>query len=1073
MARFVIYRASAGAGKTYTLVRQFIETAISSQSQLEHRFEHILAITFTNKAANGMKERIMSQLHSIVEGGSEKLCNEMAGRLSISKEEVRRRCAIVQSAILHHYSELSVCTIDSFVHRLVRTFAHDLKLPMNFDVLIDNQQIIQSAVDELLALAGTEGWEPLTEVLCAYTQSRMDMGKSYRLEKQLSELAKEIFKEQTPRYLEKLKEVKMEDYVEIHKWLSEECHKVEKQLTTEAEKLMTAMRNEGLKVEDFPYKSNGALSLFIRLEERDYSKLNDPYKRAETAYDKGLWGSKTSKGMKLKMENLMPVYKEVYDAVKNILAKELTTYNSRQLLLSNLFGLAMLSQLNRIKDEYYHDNEIVHISEFNKKIADEVMNEPTPFIYERIGSRYYNYMIDEFQDTSKLQWSNFLPLLDEAMTHDFAVDTATPGTQSIVVGDGKQAIYRFRQGDVRQFMMLPNVESRLHGLSLAGNSDVETLEHNYRTLKNIVEFNNRFFESIIRKHYAPTKENPGNPELTKLYLGKLDLGVGDDPDLKQIPVKEGGYVQISFSDEDGIYENILKTIRHQVDDLGYNYGDIMILARDNATLVSIADYITANGGENGVPIVSSESFLLSRSPEVLLLQSLLDYIYNPRNRVAALQAIRLWKNGMEWQLRDMDFDMEKLMEGLLPAIDGRRAFDVNYLRTLPLYDLCETLIRIFKLEGSGNRFLSTFMNVVNNFVQKGHADLGEFVKFLDEKMDRLSSATATDLDAVQLMTIHKAKGLEAKIVLYALPQKRARNNSVWVEVDEGKKNEFLLPVAFVGTQKNSTIFDETFKEEARLNDMDRINVLYVAMTRPEEKLFVFCEDVKNAEDSTSNQALLKAFVMSEKSTAQKIALPTDGEPTDMPKEISVFAVGEDNRKSEASDKGDASQIVGIDRIIYPDWGGRVSIAQQSAALLSPFDEDNRRYGILIHDLLSQIRVAEDVEAVVNNYCKEHELSDTIREDILSRIKAMMESDDNSRFFDGKHRVMCEVSIAVEGNVKRPDRIVFAENETFVVDFKTGSRDERIHKKYLHQVSEYARALTDMGYPNVKPVIVYL
>ncbi len=1140
MSRFIICRASAGSGKTYTLVRQFIETAISSPSQLEHRFEHILAITFTNKAANGMKERIMSQLHSIVEGESEELCGEMAKHLSVTVDEIRRRCAIVQTAILHHYSELSVCTIDSFVHHLVRTFAHDLRLPMNFDVMIDNQQIVQSSVDELLSLAGTEGNNPLTKVLCAYTQSRMDMGKSYRLESQIEELAKEIFKEQTPRYLEELKDVNMEDYLDIHKKLAEECRKVEAQLTAAAQELMSAVSREGLTVDDFPYNKSGALSLFLRLANRDYSKLNDSYKRADEAYEKGLWGSKTPKELRARMESLMPAYRKAYETVKGILSKELTTYNSRQLLLSNIFGLALLSQLSQIKNEYYKENEIVHISEFNKKIAEEVMNEPTPFIYERIGSRYNNYMIDEFQDTSKLQWSNFLPLLDEAMTHDFSSDTALPGTQSIVVGDGKQAIYRFRQGDVRQFMMLPQVDSKLHGHSLAGNAQVETLRSNYRTLRNIVEFNNRFFESIIRNRFATV-----NPELAKLYLGETQastllnkqastllnkqgdtflINQGDTflinqagtasknkADLVQEPVKEGGYVQVSFSDRDGIYKNILNTIHHQVDDLGYSYGDIMILARDNDTLVRIADYISKNGGAAGVPIVSSESFLLSGSPEVLLLQSLLEYIYNPRDRVAALQTVRLLNQGDEWELRDVEYDLEKLMENKLPKENDRRAFDVHYLRTLPLYDLCEMLIRIFKLEGKGNRFLSTFMNVVNNFIQKGRADLGEFVVFLKEKMEKLSSATATDLDAVQLMTIHKAKGLEAKIVLYALPQKRARNNNMWVEVEENKRGDVTLPVAFVGIQKNSTIFDAAFEEEARMNDMDRINVLYVAMTRPEEKLFIFCEDTSSSassstkrksdngsDDSTSNQALLKAFVQSDEktkhveianndlATGDDIATNTDGQNgKDCTLIGEIYTVGEDFEKPQHGETKNTQSTIGVDKIIYPEWENRVSIAQQSAALLSPFDQDNRRYGILIHDLLAHVRVVEDIDEVVDNYCEEHELNDSIRNDILTRIKAMLDRDDvgdqsgtpgsqtNRRFFDGSCKVMCEVPMAVDGNVKRPDRIVFAENETFVVDFKTGTRDEKSHAKYQRQVAEYARALSAMGYSNVKPVIVYL
>lgn len=1087
MSRFIICRASAGSGKTYALVRQFIEASISSASQLESRFEHILAITFTNKAANGMKERIIEQLREIVacDPDADDLCNEMAADLSIDVGEVRSRCAILQSAILHHYSDFSVCTIDSFVHRLVRTFAHDLKLPMNFDVMIDNQQIIQSSVDELLSMAGTD--DKLTRLLCAFTESRMDSGKSYKLESQLAELAKEIFKEETPKYLKELEKISLDDYLDIHKRLSVECRKFESMLATESRKLMDACSAEGLSVDDFPYKKSGALSFFLRLADGDLSKVSDSHARTDDAYNNHqLWSKSTPQAVKDRMVKILPVYEQTYEKVMSILEKELKEYNSRQLLLANIYGLALLSRLSQIKNDYYQENEIVHISEFNKRIADEVVNEPTPFIYERIGSRYYNYMIDEFQDTSRQQWLNFLPLLDEAMTHQFSSDTALAGTQSMVVGDGKQAIYRFRQGDVRQFMMLPQVESPLHGHSLATNAHVEPLRKNYRTLSNIVQFNNCFFETVIKSWFG------NNPELEKLYLGE-----GEKADLIQEYAHEGGYVQISFTEKEDIFESILSTIRHQVDDLGYSYGDIMVLARDNDTLVKISDYIVANGNEKPVPIVSSESFLLSGSREVLLLQSLLEYLHDPSDHVAALSVLRLASETgclsspkgdetaacgnceqLEWRLRDAGFDLAAVLEDLIPH-DHVRAFDVDRLRTMALYDLCEALIRMFSLDGKQNRFLATFMNVVNNMSQKGKADLGVFVSYLSENIGKLSSATASELNAVQLMTIHKAKGLEAKIVLYALPSKRTPNGRIWVEVEDRKSLE--LPVALVGMQKKPTLFTALFDNEEKMMEMDRINVLYVAMTRPEHKLFVFCEDKQPSDNQergnvVDNITMLRDFVEGGgNSVSCVIVQPNPSVP--------LFTVGEDltkelttpeSKRANSGKKKKATSIsVDVPAIVFPDWQGRVEIACQNVASLSPLDADSRRYGILIHDLLSHIIVAEDVDAVVDGYCKENNLSSQVQNDVKNRITAMIEKEEYRKFFDGSCKVKCEVSMAIAGETRRPDRIVFGTDETWVVDFKTGARDENSHKKYTKQVSEYAAALTAMGYPRVQPVIVYL
>ena len=1070
MARFIICKASAGSGKTYTLVRQYIETAIASPSDLEHRFEHILAITFTNKAANGMKERIMDQLHAIATGGGGRLCEEMAGHLSVGSDEVRRRCGIVLTSILHHYTDFSVCTIDSFVHRLVRTFAHDLRLPLNFEVMIDNSQIVEAAVDEMLALAGNEGQEALTRVLCSYSQSRMDEGKGYRLEQQVGKLAEEIFKEETPRYLEELEKVKLEDYIEINKWLRDKCRDMERRLTAAARELTTAMAHEGLTVDDFPYKGSGAMSFFIRLADGDYSKLNEPHKRADDAYNGDLWGSKTPAGTRRRMESLTPTFRRVYETVTDILENELRSYNSRQLLLDNIYGLALLGSLNGIKNQYYKDKERVHISEFNKRIAEEVMNEPTPFIYERIGSRYYNYMIDEFQDTSRLQWRNMLPLIDEAMTHAFTADTAEVGTQSLVVGDGKQAIYRFRQGDVRQFMMLPHVESRLHGRMLASNAEEVQLKRNFRTMRNIVEFNNQLFEWMIRNRFAD------NDELQSLYLGDSAIREpGGDADLRQEAMKEGGYVEVLFGDREVLYSGIVETIERQVGEKGYRYGDIMILARDKETLAEISERIGETGG---IPVVSNESFLISGCKEVLLLQSLLEFLHTPRNRVAALQVVRLmnevaeWDRIDEWELRDSGFDLEALLK---KRMTGRGyTFDVERLRTMTLYDLCETLIRLFIPDGHGSRALITLLNEVNRFSQRGGGDLGEFLTYLGERMEKLSSATATDLDDVRLMTIHKAKGLESKVVIYALPNKRTPSKQMWVEVGEEERSEMGLPVAYVGVQKKDTLFNEAFAEEMRMSDMDRVNVLYVAMTRAEEKLFVLCEKMKPTKDTTDNITLLHEFV-SRDAYDGRIAVRRNAESVE---DCELFRVGEDFATQGAvtgnpEREGVHASTIGVSAISYPEWENRVCIARQSASLLSPLDEDSRRYGILMHEMLSHIRVREDVDVVVERYGNDLKLTEAVCDDIRRRIIDMMERDGNNRFFAADCEALCEVSIAANGKVIRPDRIVLSKEKTFVVDFKTGVHDERSHEQYRRQVVEYAAALAAMGYHAVEPVIVYL
>jgi len=303
-----------------------------------------------------------------------------------------------------------------------------------------------------------------------------------------------------------------------------------------------------------------------------------------------------------------------------------------------------------------------------------------------------------------------------------------------------------------------------------------------------------------------------------------------------------------------------------------------------------------------------------------------------------------------------------------------------------------------------------------------------------------------------------------------MPNKRTPNSKIWVRMEQetvnGEKSaESQLPVAYVDLCKESTIFDNAFDEERRLGEMDRINILYVAMTRPEEKLFVFCEDAKSSDNTTNNIALLREFVENDSKIEQG---PDTGTP-----DMCTYHIGEDMAKEKSDSKKPSPDAIHISSILYPPWESRVSIAQQSEAFLSPLDEDNRRYGILIHDLLSRIITFSDTETAIDKCCKEYDLPESIRDDIRNRITAMMQRDDIKRFFDGSCRVKCEASISVNGKVKRPDRIVFAENATFVIDFKTGAYNEHTHSQYQHQVAEYAEALSAMGYPNVKPVIVYV
>ena len=1074
--RFIICKASAGAGKTFTLVCHFLTTALADPAEITTRYEKILAITFTNKAANEMKERIMKTLHGIVDGSlrDDDMARELCENLRIDIDELVKRCRQLESAILHNYSNLSVTTIDSFVYRLVRTFTYELRLPMNFNVLIDEREMVERCVDQLLTQAGADGAKELTEVLCAFVESRMEDGRSFHIANTLRKVAGEVLKEETPAFLDKLHKVPLGQYKHLYESLMGANRQLEDSLSLQARQVVESCTSAGLTAADFSYKEAGFYGFFLGFANGEMDGINKDSVRADNAAESGVLYNKTAPDyVKRQVESVTPMMVEAYRRMRKLIREERKFYNTRKMLLANLYGMAMLDSIRTIKELYYSENESVHISEFNKRIAQLVADEPAPFIYERVGNRYLSYLIDEFQDTSRLQFKNFLPLIVEALSR-----TDAGGLSSLIVGDGKQAIYRFRQGDVRQFMMLPQVaDDPITSRMLSLNADIQERNMNYRTLHNIVNFNNHFFQWAITEHFKH------NAELQDLYIGDPSR---KEPALFQHTQKKGGYVQLSYTEEEHLLDELLALVLHLVNDLHYNYGDLLVLARTNITLSQIADKLVASINDPRFRLLTSESFILSNSRVVRLLQALLRYLENSADRVAALTVVSLYAEILDdvWndadrdggtppnaarpsevtlqRLRACNYDLQQFFGAVLP--EGH-VFNLDSLHALSLYDCCEELLRQLSLESEDATYVATFLNTVSSFMQRNYSDLSAFNSYLDENIDKLSSSTAPDEQALRLMTIHKSKGLEAPVVITMMKAEKERPSQLWIDLDATQQSVTAdaasLPVALIGQQKNESLFSSNFDEEVIMTEMDRINLLYVALTRPREKLYVMCEECKA--EGSDNRALLKQYATRNDSGFRAL-------------DDQHYALGEELPNPKATDAQSAEQqsvVPPIRNIVFPAWENRVVVAPQNAHSLSPLEEDSRRWGIVIHDLLAHMLTVDDVRPVVERYCTANLLDTSICDELVDRIVHMMEKEENKRFFGKGQRVLCEASLVVNGEVRRPDRIIFTDNATWVVDFKTGAYDKDTHQKYQKQVAAYVAAVSAMGYPNVSGSILYL
>ena len=1086
---FVICRAAAGSGKTFMLVREYLKLALAAPSAevrrdwsrlenyLASHFRGILAITFTNKAAGEMKDRVMKYLVKLAAYGLDRRRSPMGVPLleainrlpayrdnPMDESELRRSAEVLHSALLHGYSDLAVCTIDSFMHRIVRTFAHDLDRPVNFEVMIEQDEMVQQAVSQLMSLVGTPGHEDLTRVVQAYAESRMEDSKSYNIEGDLTNLSQQLFAEGTDEYLEALKEMSPADFIGLHRHLTGECRRFDQRARACGEAVMALLQQAGVDEGDCAGGRNGFYGFFRSLAAGNVRPLTAS---VANAFEGGkLHSAKCSASSRAALEALQGSLQARCDEARSLLGvadgrspdegQPLRDNLTRQVLLRNLYAMALLGELKSQIDRYARDNDVVHLSEFNRLINRIVCDEPAPFIYERLGNRYHHFLIDEFQDTSVLQWHNLVPLLENGVAQRY---------ESLVVGDGKQAIYRFRQGDVRQFEALPRVDGMaLHGrtLALEGNYSFDPLRHNRRTSRTVVEFNNRFFQWLLQREpfasnamaqqiYVGTPDAEGRPELWQLL-----------PD----GAKAGGHVGVSFvdpDDPDAVGECIRQTIVRLVTRQGYRLRDIMVLGRSKKDLDAVGTYLQSHPDELRIEVSSSESFFLVRSHAVMAMVAALRLLYDLTDRVAAADLMqRMFNLGLTASSHREDFLGEGPVDVARMLRSEGRGFDFRpgYLAVLDLYNCCEELVRELHLDGIDIAYVGSLLGRVADFARRRHGGVAEFLEWFDDNASadlgegrhrQLSAANPEEVDAVRLMTIHKAKGLEARVVICPFVPSGSHSYRVWVH-PEGELGE-QLPAAFVElSPKGTSNFDTVRDEERRFDEVDQLNVLYVAMTRPREQLYIVCPTSKEGSKDDLNYALMiKDFL--------------DSQHPDM---------GDPDMQRVEEEKQDDDEVppvpVALQRLSFAETRGKVNVVSPAERALSPLQEASVRFGTLAHDLLSRVQHADDVDDALRKLAAEEKLSDEERQRLADLARAVVRSEATERFFRPGYRAITECDLIDAQGEGRPDRVVLADGETWVVDFKTGADMGSIHDE---QVIRYCRAMVEMGYPGVSGWLIYL
>lgn len=1039
--KFTVYKSSAGSGKTFTLVKEYLRLALDDVADPPQRYREILAITFTNKAATEMKERIiraLEELSSPSDGKRSAMGELLQQELALDPLTLATRARDVLKAILHNYTDFAIGTIDSFTHRIVRAFAHDLHLPVNFEVETDAQKLLREAVDILISRIGED--EKLTEILVQFSESRADDQKNWQVEQELQNIAKNLVTEEGSQHAALLQKLSPADFLAIRDKLRKAVYSFEERVITIATELHRQFDTLGLSESDFANGKTGIAGRIRAYAAGDIDNFGTENKNITKMFASGKFHSgSASATAKSAIESLRPTIETAWNRLEELREKEFGVFQLRKLLLQNIYALGVLNEIEKIIFSFRQEDSIVHISEFNRIISRVVFEEPVPFIYERLGEKYTNYLIDEFQDTSVVQWQNLLPLIDNALAG---------ANFTMLVGDGKQAIYRWRGGEVEQFASLPNVPGsktneliREREQSLIRNYKERHLNRNFRSKTEIISFNNTFFRRLAGLLV---------PDHQEIYA---QLEQESDPK------NTGGYVRIeALEPEEGDGEELFirKTVERvkALQQEGWANNQVAILTRTNRHGSSIASALL----DSGIPVLSNESLLLKQSPAVNFLVSMLRCIDHPGDELAGAQALEFLvtnkKLAMPLHSRLVEFSKaEKYLATVLR--DNGIAYDPDALSRLPVYQRCETLIALFGLTESFDSYLLFFLDEVLAYSNDRSAEKTGFMDWWEERSRTASVVVPEGMDAVNVMSIHKSKGLEFPVVIlpFANWKFKRQKDEFWVDINDPLIPEMPTALIRASEKLKQTPLAETLEEEISKSLLDQLNVLYVAMTRPSHQLHIFTTIAAKLNHEPKNLDDMIAFAL------QQSGIPFDNG-------VAEYGAASSERPPMALKGATIRPTV----IHSGKWQEHLRLRSQAGEHWDLTKPHEKRYkGLLLHRLLAAVTVPSDLEKALDEMLRLG-LADT-DETMLLREQAsqLLQLPELQESFSGKGTVRTESELLLpDGRRLRPDRVVHLEEKTILLDYKTGEISP-LHRK---QFDDYANTLQRMGYSNIEKKIVY-
>lgn len=978
-----------------------------------------------------MKSRILDSLYVFSQpqilDQPEPLFQALCDEADLNPAQLQKKCGLILKQILHNYAFFEVSTIDRFNHKILKTFARDLQLSQNFEVELDVDSLLERAVSNLLERTGENPY--LTDALLDFSLEKIEDDKSWNIAHDLVESGKLLFQENHAEYLKGFEGQGIPDFKHAQKTIQVKIKVLEKKALSLSQSTLKELADRGFVPEDFPrqtlpnhlkkilgkeytIKVLYSNKLEENLKEGKVLKSNDKRNTSElSAYILGQFTT---------LKRL--VYERAY--LKNV-------YN-------NLAPMTVLNEISKEIKKLEEEEDIIPISALNQLISKEIKDQPVPFIYERLGEKYRHYFVDEFQDTSRLQWENLIPLVSNALQSE---DERGETGSLFLVGDIKQAIYRWRGGSSEQFLNLLNQSEK----PFIAKPKIENLETNWRSFSEIITFNNAFFS------YASQflRDSSYRTLFQNSCIQKTNSSIG-------------GYVKIKFidgskGDRDELYcRNVLDTIT-QLTEQKYRYTDICILVRDNTKGGILANFLS----EHRIPIISSDSLLLAQNTSVNFLISLLKLLENSEDKLSGFEILSFLAN--QTQVENKHDFIAAHLNDTFHFLQEEFNFNSHEMVHRPVSEILEDAIVKFKLYQESQAYLTFLMDEVLVVESKQGSGIMFFLEHWAQKKTLLSITAPEAIDAVKIMTIHKAKGLEFPIVLFpyadSVINDKRKKKKIWVRSNTLEDHFGASALLLNSTSEMEEYAPEAknaYLEEERKTQMDALNILYVALTRAERGLYIFTEKTKpkGSLENANSYAELFYLYLTEKSLLNVT--------------LDEYAFGQ-LPKPQKPGMAQQNNLNTVQYTVRPSLVNPFRISTKQGQLWGTGAGKAIEIGNLIHFVLAQIDFVDNAPKVIHELESDGIFEGYETESIVRHVFETLKHPLLQEYFTEKYTIYNEREILTRNENLRPDRVAVLGEEAIIIDFKTGEP----RTKHKSQLLQYEEALKDMGFSIKNSIIVYI